>query len=253
VTRRPFPLVFERLANAYRSRPGYPAELLERLLSLAPPGGRVVDLGAGTGHLAEPLARAGRQVVAVEPARAMLAVCAERVRALPVTLLCAPAESTGLPDGSADLALLADAAQWVDPEAAGHEAHRLLAPDGIAATVEARPADTPFMRELELLLRRANPERRPQGPGRGRQWLALATGATRVHAVELPHTVLLEPDALEAVLRSLSFLAPALGPRRMAALVEQASALGARYGGARWDRMLRLSWARKRAVRRERR
>jgi SAM-dependent methyltransferase len=249
LTHRPSPLVFERLADAYRERPGYPEELVRRLLALVPPAARVVDLGAGTGHLAEPLARAGAQVVAVEPARAMLAVCAERVRDLAVTLRCAPAESTGLASGSADLVVLADAAQWVDPEATGMEAHRLLVAGGTAAVVEPRAAETPFMRALEALLRQANPERRPQGPGRGRQWLALASGGARVQAIELSQAVLLTPSAFEGVLRSLSFLAPALGPRRMTALVAQACTLAEHHGGARWERVLRLSWAKGRIAR----
>ena len=220
---------------------------MRRLLALAPPGSRVVDLGAGIGHLAEPLARAGAKVFAVEPARAMLAVCAERVRGLAVELVSAPAESTGLPAASAEVVLLADAAQWVDPEAAGREACRLLVPGGAAAAVEARPADTHFMRELEQLLREANPERRPQGPGRARQWLALASAGEPVRAVEVLQAMELAPDELEGVLRSLSFLAPALGPKRMATLIADAAALSQRAGGARWERILRLSWAHKRA------
>ncbi len=246
MTRRPSPRVFERLADAYRARPGYPEELVRRLLALVPEAARVVDLGAGTGHLAEPLARAGARVVAVEPARAMLAVCAERVRGLPVGLVCAPAEATGLPGASAELVLLADAAQWVDPDAAGREAARLLVASGTAAAVEARPADTPFMGELERLLREANPERRPQGPGRARQWLALASGGAPVRAVEMAHAVELTPEALTGVLRSLSFLAPALGPGRMDALVAAAQRVAQQHAGARWERVLRLSWAQRR-------
>ena len=55
--------VFNRLAADYRRRPGYPDALVARLLDLA--GGaraRVADLGAGTGQLALPHARAAARV-----------------------------------------------------------------------------------------------------------------------------------------------------------------------------------------------
>jgi SAM-dependent methyltransferase len=253
LTRRPFPRVFERLAEAYRARPGYPEELPARLLALLPPAPRVVDMGAGTGHLAVPLARGGAKVTAVEPARAMLAVCEEGTRGLGVALVCAEAESTGLPPGSADMVLLADAAQWVDPEAAGKESHRLLVDGGTAALVEARGADTPFMRALQAQVQEANPERRPQAEGRGRQWLALASAGSSVHSVEISQGVLLDSAALEGLLRSLSFLEPALGPARMSALVAQAVTLAEHHGGARWERVLRLMWATRRVVRGEER
>ncbi|HMK74285.1 MAG TPA: hypothetical protein VK454_13150, partial [Myxococcaceae bacterium] len=67
---------------------------------------------------------------------------------------------------------------------------------------------------------------------------------------ELLQSLPLAPEELEALLRSLSFLAPALGPARMDALVGRALALAERHGGARWERVLLLSWGRSRAVRR---
>jgi hypothetical protein len=146
--------------------------------------------------------------------------------------------------------VLADAAQWVDPDAAGREAHRLLAEEGVAASVEARSAATPFMQDLELLLRKANPKRRPARPGRARQWLAVASGRAPLQSSQLLQSVPLAPGQLEAVLRSLSFLAPALSPARMDALVGGALDLAERHGGARWERVLTLTWGRRRAVRR---
>ncbi|HZJ55483.1 MAG TPA: methyltransferase domain-containing protein, partial [Myxococcaceae bacterium] len=135
--------VFERLADDYRARPPYPDRLVERLSELAGDGRTVVDLGAGTGLLAAPLARQGHPVVAVEPARAMLAVCSETCSGLPVRPVLAPAESTGLGAVGAGLVLLADAVHWVRPDAAGSEARRLLAPDGVAAVLVPEPMDTP--------------------------------------------------------------------------------------------------------------
>ena len=169
------PRVFERLADDYRARPPYPDALVARLSELAGAGRRIVDLGAGTGLLAAPLARAGHAVLAVEPARAMLAVCAEACAGLPVTPVLAPAESTGLGDVQAGLVLLADATHSIRPDAAGSEAHRLLAPDGVAAVVAPEPLDTPFMRGLCALP--SHPIRRPEAcpqTSRTRQFLALA-------------------------------------------------------------------------------
>src|SRR5512144_1592127 len=157
--------VFNRLAADYRARPGYPAALAARLLALAGgPGARVADLGAGTGQLAIPLARLGARVDAVEPARAMLDVLEADARDLPVTPAHAAAEATGLPGGAFDLVLLADAAQWVDPERAGREVARLLAPGGALAVVEPRLADTPFLRALTARLKAANPKARRVAP-----------------------------------------------------------------------------------------
>lgn len=234
--------VFNRLAEAYRARPGYPEQLVERLLVLAGAEGRIADLGAGTGHLAIPLARHGAQVTAVEPARAMLEALAAQAGGL-VRLVHSCAEDTSLPSGAFELVLLADALQWVNPELAGREAGRLLAPGGVMAIVEARLEETPFARELAALLARSNPRSKVAAGGAARMVLALATRAAP-RSEQLLHEVELDQAALEAVLRSLSYVGPALGPRQLGELLDQAHRLAAFHQGARWRRRLTLSWAR---------
>ncbi|HEX9049250.1 MAG TPA: class I SAM-dependent methyltransferase [Anaeromyxobacter sp.] len=237
--------VFNRLAADYRARPGYPAALAERLLAIAGgPGARVADLGAGTGQLAIPLARLGARVDAVEPARAMLDVLAEDARGIAVTPVHAAAEATGLPAGACDLVLLADAAQWVDPELAGREIARLLAPAGVLAIVEPRLGDTPFLRALSSLLEAANPKARRVAPPAG---LVLSVAGLGAPAEErFRDEVALEPARLDAVLRSLSYVGPALGPGKLASLLADARALAARHGGAIWTREILLRWTRRR-------
>lgn len=236
--------VFNRLAADYRARPGYPAALAARLLAIAGgPGARIADLGAGTGQLAIPLARLGARVHAVEPARAMLDVLEADARGLGVAAVHAAAEATGLPGGAIDLALLADAAQWVDPERAGGEIARLLAPAGALAVVEPRLADTPFLRALEALLAAANPKARRLEPPSALVFSTAGLGAPAEERFE--HEVALDPDRLDAVLRSLSFVGPALGPAKLARVLAGARALAAEHGGAPWRREIVLRWARR--------
>ena len=62
---------FTSLAAVYsRSRPGYPAELVDELMAVAgvTAGDPVADLGAGTGLLTQSLAERGLAVTAIEPA-----------------------------------------------------------------------------------------------------------------------------------------------------------------------------------------
>jgi 2-polyprenyl-3-methyl-5-hydroxy-6-metoxy-1,4-benzoquinol methylase len=57
-----------KAASLARGASGVRPEVITGLL---PPGGSIVDFGAGTGRLAIPLARAGYRVTAVEPSSAM--------------------------------------------------------------------------------------------------------------------------------------------------------------------------------------
>src|SRR5690606_13553239 len=64
--------------------PRLPAPVLSRLLELA--GGHpVLDLGVGTGRVAIPVARSGREVWGVDASQAMLQRLRERAAGLPVT------------------------------------------------------------------------------------------------------------------------------------------------------------------------
>lgn len=242
--------VFNRLAGAYRARPPYPGALVERLAALAGrAGARAADLGAGTGLLALPLAARGLRVEAVEPAAAMLRVLAERVAAAEpgaaacVRLVHAAAERTGLPGGAFDLALLADAVQWVDPELAGREVARLLRPRGVAAVVEGSFPETPFMEALRALLAAANPKARPRPPGRARQLLAVAAGGAEVHVEAFEQRSPLDDAGIDALVRSLSCAGPALAPAALDALVAGAQRAARACGGASFRRDLVLAWA----------
>ena len=68
-------LIFGEVPEQYhRRRPGYPAAVPDTVASLAGPGGRVLEVGAGTGKLTADLVGRGLAVDALEPSGAMAAV-----------------------------------------------------------------------------------------------------------------------------------------------------------------------------------
>ncbi len=77
-----------------------------RLVELAGPNGRVLELGVGTGRLAVPMSAAGLRVVGIDSSEAMLAKLAERDSARRVDTVLGDMLD-GLPDGPYDAALVA--------------------------------------------------------------------------------------------------------------------------------------------------
>jgi hypothetical protein len=126
----------------------------------------------------------------------------------------------------------------MDAERSGREAARLLRPGGVAAVVVPRLASTPFLDALSARLAAANPRARPAPPPVA-LFLSHA-GAAPLPAEPFVHEVPLAPDDLDAVLRSLSLVGPALGPAGVEGLLAEARALAAAHGGAVWRREIAL-------------
>ena len=165
--------------GAYDSvRPAYPDEAVAALIDAARSGRgvnapgwdgplRAADIGAGTGKMSELLARGGLLVDAVEPSSAM------RAQASPiegVTWHDGVAEETGLPNDVYDIVVFAQSWHWMDPERAGLEAARILAPGGVLAIVWNQMAvSIPWVHRLTRIMRSGDVHRpdRPPTPGGG--------------------------------------------------------------------------------------
>ena len=225
--------VFNRMADVYDARPAYPLGLIDALVELAP-GRRVGDLGAGIGHVALPLAERGFDVIAIEPAQAMLDRLRVKARArrLKVRAIHATAEGLPLDDASLDLAVVADALHFLDAELIAQEIARVLSPKGALAIVTCEFGKTPFMRSLVEIIEGAVP-RRPRNLQQNLVQVSAITGVRFAPKRQFHDQTPVDADTLERILRSISFIGPAMNPARFAAFRARVHALPGRPAWAR--------------------
>ena len=223
-------------ADAYaRGRPGYPAALVPMLQDIGITAGTtVVDLGAGTGQSCETLLATGARVIAVEPNAPMRAHAATRFAHEPrFSIVAGRAEETTLADASVDHAAAMQALHWFEAEPARAELRRILRPGGRVVLVwNTRASATPFMRDLEAMIRRFAPSYDQLGHvGDAREAHVRAfLGAQTTHE-QLAHAHPLDRAGFFDLLGSISYL-PARGHDAHAALTTAADALLAAHGDA---------------------
>src|SRR3712207_8534512 len=106
-------LTFDGAALLYdKVRPGYPEELFDDVVALygIPSGGRVLEIGCGTGQATVPLARRGYHVLCVELGENLAAVARRNLATYPrAEVLTADFEDIPLPEEAFDLAASATA------------------------------------------------------------------------------------------------------------------------------------------------
>jgi SAM-dependent methyltransferase len=108
-----------------RARPGYPADLIERIVA-ASPGRDFLDVGCGTGISSRLLAAAGCRVLGLDPDPRM----AEQARLGGTETEVAKFEEWDPAGRSFDAVTAAQAWHWVDPAAGAAKAAAALRPGG---------------------------------------------------------------------------------------------------------------------------
>lgn len=123
---------FSTIATRYATyRPLYPPALVDALADRTHPG-TAWDVGCGSGQLSVALAARFERVIATDPAQAQLAAAVAHPR---VEYRCSPAEASGLPDASVDLAVAAQAAHWFDWPRFVVEVGRVARPGALIALI----------------------------------------------------------------------------------------------------------------------
>jgi len=113
---------FDQAASLYDEvRPGYPEDLFDDVVSLSgiPAGGRILEIGCGTGQATVPFAHRGYRILCIELGENMAAVARRNLEGYPQTEVRTGAfEEWPLQEEAFDLAISATAFHWLDPAAA---------------------------------------------------------------------------------------------------------------------------------------
>ena len=135
-------------------------------------GERVLDVGAGTGVLAERISASGAAVVCIDPDAGSLAAAEKRLAGRGAEFIAAPAESIPLPDASVDSAVVSlSAHHWQDRDEGFGEIARVLRPGGRLVLAEFRPAGP-----VRSVIRRLGGGKHSGAPGAA-AWTASLTRA----------------------------------------------------------------------------
>jgi SAM-dependent methyltransferase len=136
-------LSFGAMAEAYeRFRPGYPMELVDRVMTYAGrPIRTALEIGAGTGKATRVFADRGVAITATEPDEAMLAELRKHVAANVTTVRAAFEDLR--PGDTYGLVYAAAALHWTNPEGRWSRVAALLEPGGVFASFGGplRPTD----------------------------------------------------------------------------------------------------------------
>ena len=135
---------FDSVAGWYDEyRPDYPQELVDSIVALSrlPEGGRILEIGSGTGKATGLFSRRGYRIHCIEPGRNLAAVAARNLQAYPqVSFEITRFEEWQEQPAAFDLVISAQAFHWVSTEIGYPKAARSLKPGGYLALFWNVPA-----------------------------------------------------------------------------------------------------------------
>ena len=137
-------LSFGSVAERYdRARPGYPDGLIDAVLEYSGigPGGRMLDIGVGTGQAAMRFAQRGVNVLGIDPSAEMTEIANRKFLSagLDARALTSDFESAALGEHAFDLICAATSWHWLDEDARFELAARALKPGGTLAVLWTWP------------------------------------------------------------------------------------------------------------------
>jgi SAM-dependent methyltransferase len=133
---------FEDVAELYdRARPLYPEPVFDYVVVLAglDDGGRILEIGSGTGQATLPLAERGLEIIGVELGARLAAVACRKLAAFPrVEIVNASFETWEPVRAEFDGVVAFTAFHWIDPDLRYAKPTKLLARDGALVVVETK-------------------------------------------------------------------------------------------------------------------
>ncbi len=133
---------FNRSADVYdRIRPGYPVELVEDVISLTgiPEGGRILEIGCGTGKGTEPFSLRGYSMDCLDIGRDLAAVASAKFEESEnVRVFVSSFEEWEPMDCVYDMVMAATSFHWVDPRVAYLKSAAVLKSTGALAVFSSQ-------------------------------------------------------------------------------------------------------------------
>jgi ubiquinone/menaquinone biosynthesis C-methylase UbiE len=128
---------FDTAALLYdEARPGYPETLFDDIVMLSgiPAGGRILEIGPGTGKATLPMARRGYAITGIEIGENLAAVARQKLAAYPrVEIVTGTFEELEIGAESYDLVMSATAFHWIEQPIGFQKCARVLRPGGAIA------------------------------------------------------------------------------------------------------------------------